>query len=263
MLMERFYADVDGSTKSEDTYELNENGDVFMQLAVAKNESSLSLKVVYMGEETDLGMYYTSTSTAADRVSLKATVATENCVINKEVEVELTSHYPLASFTYFIVSRSRILESRTVSPATASTIDTQSQQYTYPFTFMPSFEYAPRAKIIVYYMNDGRIVSTTVCCEMYDDFNNFVELTVGQAVTKPGQTIEIKVKSNPNATIGLLGYDRSLSILRSGNDLARDAIWNELEMFSSQVKHRQYNYMDESSPKMPAYHNPWDDFAVS
>lgn len=262
VVTERFYADVDGSTKSEDAFELNADGDVFMKLPLAKNESSFSMKVIYMNEETDLGMFYTTSLTTADRKSLKANISTEKCVINKEIEVELASHSPLSSYTYFIVCRSRILESKTVSVNNELSNDPESQLYTYRFTFLPSFEYAPRSKIIIYYMNGGKIISTTVCVEMNNDFKNFVELNVDQAVAKPGQTIELNVKSNPNATVGLLGYDRSLSILRSGNDLAQDEIWNELEMFSSHVKHRQFNYMEHPSSKTPSYHNPWEDFAV-
>lgn len=260
VMIERFYADVDGSTKSEDVHELNDDGDLMFQNKIEKNESSFSLKTVYMGEETDLGMFYTTTFNIADRASLKARILTEHCVINHEVEVELTSFQPLSSYTYFIVCRSKILDSKTV--AVASESDDQSP-HTYNFKFLPNFNYAPRAKIIVYYMNGDQIVSTTVTAEMSADFKNFVELNVEPSVAKPGQSIELCVKSNANSIIGLLGYDQSVSLLRTGNDLARDEIWNELEMFNTQVKHRQQNYFDEPPSKMPAYYNPWDDFSVS
>lgn len=45
LVREQFYADVDESTKSETTYDLDENGKCFLSLDVAKNESSFSLKV--------------------------------------------------------------------------------------------------------------------------------------------------------------------------------------------------------------------------
>lgn len=260
VLIERFHADVDGSTKSEDVHELNDDGDLLLQHKIAKNESSFSLKILYMGEETDLGMFYTTTFNVADRASLKARILTETCVINQSVDVELTSYQPLSSYTYLIVSRSKILESKTIAVANEPG---DEAPHTYRFNFVPNFDYAPRAKIIAYYMNDDNIISTTVCAEMYNDFKNFVELSVEPAVAKPGQSVELCVSSNANATIGLLSFDESVSILRSGNDLARDEIWNELEMFSTQVKHHQYNYLDDSRPTMPAYYNPWDDFAVS
>lgn len=216
-----------------------------------------------MGEETDFGNYYTTTYSVPDKITLNARILNEKCVLNKEIDVEITSHYPLTSYTYFIVSRSKILESKTVSVAkTADSPDVSL--HTHRFTFLPTFDYAPRATIIIYYMKDDQLVSANVCAEMYDDFKNFVELDVGSTTAKPGQTIELRVKSNRNATIGLLGYDKSLSILRSGNDLTRDDIWNELEMFSSRVKHREYDYVNFDSPsKKPIYYNPWSDFSVS
>lgn len=157
-----------------------------------------------------------------------------------------------------IVSRGRILETKTVTPVFD---DSNTTEFTHRFSFCPNFDYAPRAKVIIYCLRDQSIVSADVCVEMNDDFKNFIDLDVAPNTAKPGQIVDINVKSNPNSYIGLLGIDKSVLLLRGGNDLTSDQIWNELEMFSTQVKHRSYDYSEER--KMPCYYNPWDDFSVS
>lgn len=216
-----------------------------------------------MSEESEFGNYYTTKHSVPDRIGLNARILNEKCVLGERIDVEISSHYPFSSYTYFIVSLGKIIDSKTVCAQSYNSGD--APLHTHRFAFWPEFDYAPRATIIIYYMKDDQLVSTSVCAEMYDDFKNSVELdVVGTATAKPGQRIDLRVKSNPNATIGLLGYDKSLSILRSGNDLTRDDIWNELEMLSSQVKHREYDYMNLDSPsKRPIYFNPWSDFSVS
>lgn len=45
LIREQFHADVDESTKTETVHELDNDGNLFLTLDIAKNESSFSLKV--------------------------------------------------------------------------------------------------------------------------------------------------------------------------------------------------------------------------
>lgn len=182
------------------------------------------------------------------------------CSINDEIEVEVMSHYAFSTYTYVIVSRGRILDTKTISPVFD---DADATEYTHRFSFQPNFDYAPKAKVIVYCVRNQSIVTADVCVDLQDVFKNFIELDATPTTSKPGDIVDINVKSNPNAYIGLLGIDKSVLILRGGNDLAHDQIWNELELFYSQVKYRSYDYSEERMRPLPSYHNPWDGFSVS
>lgn len=182
------------------------------------------------------------------------------CSINKEIEVEVMSHYVFPTYTYVIVGRGKILETKTMSP----TFDeNENSEYKHRFSFTPNFDYAPRAKIIVYCIRDRSIISTNICVDLYDDFKNFIELDVAPETAKPGDVVDFNIKSNPNSYIGLLGIDKSVLILRGGNDLAHDELWNELELFHSAVKRRSYDHFENSKRLMSPYHNAWDDFSVT
>lgn len=169
------------------------------------------------------------------------------------------SHYPFPSITYQIVARGKILESDTIVTA----FDLNDTEYIHRFKFVPTFDYAPRAHVVIYYVKDEHIVSTNVGVDLYDDFKNFIELEAVPDSTEPGETLDLTVRSNPNSFIGLLGVDKSVLILRGGNDLAHDEIWNELEMFHGQVKRRIYEYGQSTKRPVPVYHNEWSDFKVN
>lgn len=48
----------------------------------------------------------------------------------------------------------------------------------------------------------------------------------------PGQEIDITVISKPNSYIGLMGIDQSVLLLRSGNDLDKSEVFDELDQYA-------------------------------
>lgn len=139
--------------------------------------------------------------------------------------MELMSNHPIPTYTYLVVARGKILESKTITPIFD---DSYPSVFVHRFSFVPHFGYAPEATVIVYCVRDGYLVNTSFTVQLYDDFANFIDLDVSRDVAKPGDIVDITVKSNTNSYIGLLGIDQSSLNLRSGNDLAREIIWNEL-----------------------------------
>lgn len=131
----------------------------------------------------------------------------------------------MPSYTYVIIGREEILKTETITP----TFDvSENSEYKHRFAFIPNFDYTPKVRIIIYFIRNQRIVSTSVCIELKDEFKNFITLDVAPSNAKPGQMVAINVASSPNALVGLLGIDKSMLILRSGNDLNRGEIWNTL-----------------------------------
>lgn len=169
------------------------------------------------------------------------------------------SHHAFASYTYVIVGRGRILEMKTVKPS----FDANTAEYKHRFSFLPTFDYAPAATVIVYCIRDQNIVSTNVHVDLKDDFKNFIDMDVTSETAKPGQIVDINIKSNPNSFIGVLGMDKSVLLLRSGNDFSHDEVWNALTSFDWQVKRRSYDYSEEKRRPAPCYYNPWKHFSVS
>lgn len=176
-----------------------------------------------------------------------------SCFINKEIEVKVTSEHRLQFLTYLIVARGKICESKTITPVFNHSNGIENM---YKFSVLPTFEYAPKMKIIVFYVKDRTIVSATVTAKLLTEFKNFIELDVSPNTANPSDRVDIYVKSNPKSFIGLLGVDKSTTILRSGNDLIEDKVWEEFEkILQPKVKPSFYS---REITKMC-----WQDFVVS
>lgn len=125
-------------------------------------------------------------------------------------------------------------ESKTIKPVFNSS---NSIEYVHKFSIVPTFEYAPKTEIIVYYVKNRTIVSATVTVKLLNEFKNFIELDFSTNTIKPSDNVGICVESNPKSFIGLLGVDKSAIILQSGNDLTKDKVWKEFErMFQPKLK---------------------------
>lgn len=130
--------------------------------------------------------------------------------------------------------------------------------------FVPTYECTPKLQVLVYILLGKSLCSKTVTVELRETLNNFIELNVVPESAKPGETVDLNISSNPKSFIGLLGVDQSVMLLRSGNDLALDAVWNEIDLFHSQVSYSRFGIFDPEKPKkkksLPQYANYWEDF---
>lgn len=132
--------------------------------------------------------------------------------------------------------------------------------------FVPTVKMAPKASVVVFYMTfDGEIISDSLKVEFGNEMRNFVSLSaepnsidlkhflaqidieLSSDQVKPGDQMEISVKTNPNSFVGLLGVDQSVLVLKKGNDLEASAVLNELEQYDTR---NLYNYYFDSDQKV-------------
>lgn len=169
----------------------------------------------------------------------------------------MSSPRQLELFTYILMARAKIVESKTVKrPADAST--------TYRFTFLPTFQMAPHVEVLVYYVQDKSLCSTRTSIELRETLDNFIELNVDPDTARPGDVVDITVESHAKTYVGLVGVDQSVSLLKEGNDLVQDEIWNELEQFHTQLAYAHLGFFDPEKKKkkktLPLYRNNFPDF---
>ncbi|XP_055314135.1 CD109 antigen-like [Sitodiplosis mosellana] len=259
VIRQQFYDEKLESTKSNTrksrlVHQLNDNGDVTLALDIDEHESKFSLLVEYASQTTNLGIFSTFAkfeitpnsaqvgNNLTDELRLETSDMKKKYNINKPVEMEVIIDYPIPSYTYVVVSRGKILESKTISPI----FDNSYQSvYVHRFFFVPHLGYAPKATVTVYCVRDGLVMASSFTIELYDDFENFINLDFSQDMAKPGDIVEIEVKSKPNSFIGLLGIDRSALIMRGGNDLSHDEIRTSLAM--ANLAHHSYKDSSEFS----------------
>ena len=50
---------------------------------------------------------------------------------------------------------------------------------------------------------------------------------------KPAETLDIDIRTEKDSFVGLLAVDQSVLLLKSGNDISRDEVVQQLEMYES------------------------------
>ncbi|XP_037033233.1 CD109 antigen-like [Bradysia coprophila] len=205
----------------ETIYDLDKNGNVQFNINIG-DEQRFSFGAAYCKKKTDL--YDFNRDGSGRLISAKVEKKSR---INEEVVVMVGSNWPLQSYTYVILAKrtETLIEAKTITP-TYDDLHSQPPFYRHKFTFVPDFNCAPKVEIIVYFIIDTKIKSTFLSVDFKGgDFANFIELDVTPNTAKPGQMIDIYIKTNPNAYVGLLCVDKSVKLLGSGNDLTSDEIW--------------------------------------
>lgn len=275
-----------GSVETESEIELDANGDAHYLVETKKNESDFTLKAKYLDQVVELGHFYineveNNPAFEPELTELKVKVLTEKylthsnryearyedkgdfdfpifrCRINEPIEIEVASPRKLDSYTYVLISRAKIVESKTIKlPAEAGTTDR--------FTFVPTFEMAPQVDIIVYYVEDQFLCSARTSVDLRENLSNSIELNVKPDTAKPGEVVDINIESKAKTFVGLVGVDQSVLLLRDGNNLDQDQIWNELEQFHTQLSYARLGFFDPVKTKkkkcFKPYYNNFPDF---
>jgi Alpha-2-macroglobulin bait region domain len=110
----------------------------------------------------------------------------------------------------------------------------------------------PKSSVIIYYLNSGEIISDKVEVEFENELLNHVEVKLSANQLKPGENLDITVKSKQNSFVGLLGVDQSVLVLRKGNDLTKSEIFNEIKKYGISKKKLKStkNYKDFTNSKI-------------
>lgn len=56
---------------------------------------------------------------------------------------------------------------------------------------------------------------------------------------KPGEEVKLQVKTDADSYVGLLGVDQSVLLLKSGNDLSKDDVFNGLNKYETSTPWQQ------------------------
>jgi len=156
---------------------------------------------------------------------IQAVLKTDEPKVNEEVTIEINSTLPLDSYVYEVMGRGNLVAARTVQAG---------GQRNHSFGFQVTAAMAPSARVVVYYVRkDGEVVADALNFDVEGIFQNFVEVQVAPNSVEPGKAVDVTVKAEPNSYVGVLAVDQSVLLLRSGNDITRQDVLNEVETYDS------------------------------
>lgn len=99
--------------------------------------------------------------------------------------------------------------------------------------FLASFAMVPTVKIIVYYLINGEMHAASETLQLRDRLQNSVTLEPTALQTAPGNDVDLKVITRPNAFVGLMAVDQNVLQMQHGNDLSQMDVFDELDKYSN------------------------------
>lgn len=159
-------------------------------------------------------------STSPSRNYIQALLLTDNPRVGDEAVIEVNATEVLSSFVIQVYGRGNL--------ALAQTIPVENEK-SVRFKFTVTQRMSPKARLIVYYVRiDGEIVADALNFDVEGVFQTPVEVGVNVNQTLPGSQVEVHVNTKPEAFVGILGIDQKVLLLKSGNDITREDVLNEL-----------------------------------
>ncbi|XP_016963803.3 thioester-containing protein 1 allele R1 isoform X3 [Drosophila biarmipes] len=155
---------------------------------------------------------------------LKIQVNTKTPRLGQKVSFDVISNEGMSYFVYTIVGRGNILESNIMY------VPTGLDRITVKFE--PTFSMVPKATIYVYYVLNDEFHFEEKSIDFEKDFLNSIEISAPVGA-KPSEEVKLQVKTNYDSFVGLLGVDQSVLLLKSGNDLSQDEIFNSFNKYQT------------------------------
>ncbi|VDM93223.1 unnamed protein product, partial [Litomosoides sigmodontis] len=139
---------------------------------------------------------------------------------------------PLSTITYQVVARgSVILVQHMPVNGDLATI-----------TFTATSQMAPKAMLVAYAVRSSNqeILVDATNFRVDGLFQNNVSFTVDRTTAEPGSTVKYTVKADPKSYCALLAVDQSVLLLKSGNDITKDLVEQDMEQYDTTVAGRDF-----------------------
>ncbi|XP_048243479.1 alpha-1-macroglobulin-like [Haliotis rufescens] len=164
---------------------------------------------------------YASKSHSPTDSYIQLTVPNAETRVGDSMEFQLRSTQPISAFTYQVLSRGRTVAVQDASVPTPSSSNI--------FAIRMTAEMAPNPQIVVYYKHaDGEIVADAISIKVDGTFDNNVRVEFDRRSVKPGAAVDMRVHADPDSLVFLLGRDKSVLLLKDGNDITEEMVSREL-----------------------------------
>uniref|UniRef100_A0A183BVF1 TEP1-F n=1 Tax=Globodera pallida TaxID=36090 RepID=A0A183BVF1_GLOPA len=140
---------------------------------------------------------------------------------------------PLSSFTYQVVARGVVVLSEQVSLGAAG--DNAQQMSGASLTFIATPQMAPKSRLVVYAIRElnKEILVDAIDFKVDGLFRNNVTLSVDRLSAEPGDPVRFRVRAAPDSFVGLLAVDQSVLLLKSGNDITKELVEQDVEEYDT------------------------------
>ncbi|XP_061425551.1 LOW QUALITY PROTEIN: CD109 antigen-like [Lethenteron reissneri] len=200
-------------------YNVTASGVVAVHFSVLPDAGSVHVNVVYKQQGNDL--YLTKESSTRSGESIQLSSANSKAQAGEPLQFSVTSTEHVEEFFYQVVSRGNVVATGKVNSNT--------------FQLVPTSAWAPSAHVVVHYVrDDGEVVPASVTFNVAGIFENKVVLNWTAETSTPASSVSLKVStSDAQAFVGVLVVDKSVLLLKTGNDITADSVTSAVSAMAS------------------------------
>ncbi|XP_053673861.1 thioester-containing protein 1 allele R1-like [Anopheles nili] len=161
---------------------------------------------------------------------MQANLTEKEPSLGKELKFVVACTKPLKFVAYTLLSGGELLAAGSVHGSDSNTVS---------ITLSSTYRMVPRAKLLMHYIsNTGYIVTSCTKVTFKGVFENEIHLSLSKDEVQPGESIDIDIRAGKDSYVGLLAVDQSVLLLKSGNDIVRDDVVQQLEQYESAKSYR-------------------------
>ncbi|KAL4229795.1 hypothetical protein ACF0H5_010186 [Mactra antiquata] len=224
--------DATGKVYSNKTFDVSPNGIVAFSFNVGSTVHSVSLTAESSGAYTAY-KYLTKFNAAGDSY-IQVSVQTRNPQTGRSCAFQIRSTLTYRRYTvnYMIVAKGLIVKQGKV---------TMRRRRPKSFAVTLTSETSPTAKCIVYlaHKTTAEVIADSVMFNVKRNFDNKVQVDYvkpnGMRATRsaPGKKMNIRVRADAGSLCNVLTVDKSVLLLKSGNDVTPAKIEDEMELYDN------------------------------
>uniref|UniRef100_A0A8C4QUS9 CD109 molecule n=1 Tax=Eptatretus burgeri TaxID=7764 RepID=A0A8C4QUS9_EPTBU len=227
-------------TKNEEikTFIIPLTGFVKMNSRVKQKTVSLSLKATFLS--TTMQHYVTLERRSPSNSFVQVTTDSLSAQVDVPMMFTIDSTNKTQNIMYQVLSRGNLVAAGQV---TCENYQTQQQVVDKPlnqvacgtFRLLPQALWAPFSKLLVYYIReDGEVVNDGISFAVEGIFGNKVELEWSKLQAAPTDNVSLQVTTGEaQAYVGLVVVDKSVLLLKDGNDITQEKVISEVAQFGN------------------------------
>uniref|UniRef100_A0A0P6J8B7 CD109 antigen n=1 Tax=Heterocephalus glaber TaxID=10181 RepID=A0A0P6J8B7_HETGA len=200
-------------------YTVPPDGIFKIEFPILDSSSQLQVKAHFLNSESNMEVHGTFISPSKTYIQLKTRY--ENIKVGSPFELVVSGNKQLKEFSYMVVSRGQLVA---VGKQTSTT-----------FSLTPENSWAPKACIIVYYVeNDGEIINDVLKIPVQLAFNNEIKLFWSKPNAEPSEKVSLRISvTQPESIVGIVAVDKSVNLMNTSNDITMENVVRELELYNT------------------------------
>ncbi|XP_054577629.1 CD109 antigen isoform X3 [Eptesicus fuscus] len=200
-------------------YSVPQNGIFKIEFPILDNSTKLQLKAFFLNSVSSLAVYGVFKSPSKTYIQLKT--RDENIKVGSPFELVVRGNKQLKEFSYMVISKGQLMAVGTQSSTT--------------FSLIPENSWAPKACIIVYYIeDDGEIINDVLKIPIQLDLKNKINLFWSKPIAEPSEKVSLRISvTQPHSIVGILAVDKSVYLMNTSNDITMENVVQELELYNT------------------------------